>query len=447
MLLTANLGDAKTFSIPLRWGNRQFIPGAEWNLTFTAKSQPATQLDSAASLQKQLGSEFFILNDKANIKLLPADTFGSSTVTALSPGLLYWDIQAQKILDTLDIRTVAGGTLNLFRDVTRGTPTYVPPSPSFSSVIPKWTSTSSASKDAYSAPSVVNTSGITISLVASNGSGGITNAKISLNSVELAGTYSSTGVWPNLFINIPSADLTGLSASYVASVAVRVAGTFNSLTFNIANAGTLTNVQPVAFVASLYASYAQQSLPFYTTTATVNYNYSVTSGAATQYLGTITPTTSATLNATAASGALTNVPNKTLTLGGNITGTGTNGAGSTTVPIIGTVNAVPVYFPAFYKITTTSTPPTWTTADVQTASSPVGLTITYPLTAPSTNYGWLATRVSKELISIVITGIGEFPFDPPVVSIVTISGEDFNLYGFTGFADIADNSPLKLKFN
>lgn len=120
MLLTANLGDAKTFSIPLRWGNRQFVPGTEWNLTFTAKSQPDTQLDSAASLQKQLGSDFFILNDKAKIKLLPADTFGSTTITALNPGLLHWDIQAQKTQDALDIRTVASGTLNLFRDVTRG---------------------------------------------------------------------------------------------------------------------------------------------------------------------------------------------------------------------------------------------------------------------------------------------------------------------------------------
>ena len=443
MLLTANLGDAKTFSIPLRWGNRQFVPGTEWNLTFTAKSQPDTQLDSAASLQKQLGSDFFILNDKAKIKLLPADTFGSTTITALNPGLLHWDIQAQKTQDALDIRTVASGTLNLFRDVTRGTPTYVPPSPLFSSVIPKWTSTSLASKDAYSAPSVVNTSGITISLVASNGSGGITNAKISLNSVELVGTYSSTGVWPNLFISIPLADLTGLDASYAASVAVRVAGTFNSLTFNIANAGTLTNVQPVAFAASLNVSYALQSLPFYTTTETVNYNYSVTNGAATQYAGTITPATSTTLNATAASGTLTSVPNKVLTLNGSITGTGTNGAGSTTVPITGTVSAVPVYFPAFYKITNSSALPTWTTADVQTPSSPAGLTITYPNAQP-TNYAWLATKFGVGSIYLVVTGFGEFLIDPNVVGTVTISGEVFNLYGFTG---LADGVPVKLRFN
>lgn len=441
--LSQRIGDTKTFSIPLKWNGRPFLPENEWSLIFTAKSQPATQLDSAASIKKQSNSGIIADSDFAKVNILPVDTSGSATVTALSPGLLYWDIQAQKILDALDIRTVAGGTLNLLRDVTRGEATYVPPNPSFSSVIPKWTSTSLASKDAYSAPSVVNTSGITISLVASNGSGGITNAKISLNSVELAGTYSSTGVWPNLFISIPLADLAGLVASYAASVAVRVAGTFNSLTFNIANAGTLTNVQPAAFAASLNASYEQQSLPFYTTTATVNYNYSVTSGAATQYAGTITPATSTTLNATAASGTLTNVPNRTLTLGGSITGTGTNGAGSTPVPITGTVSAVPVYFPAFYKITTTSTPPTWTTADVQTPSSPAGLTITYPNAQP-TNYAWLATKFAVGSIYLVVTGFGEYAIDPNVVSTVTISGEVFNLYGFTG---LADGFPVKLRFN
>ena len=441
MLLTANLGDAKTFSIPLRWGNRQFVPGTEWNLTFTAKSQPDTQLDSAASLQKQLGSDFFILNDKAKIKLLPADTFGSTTITALNPGLLHWDIQAQKTQDALDIRTVASGTLNLFRDVTRGTPTYVPPSPLFSSVIPKWTSTSLASKDAYSAPSVVNTSGITISLVASNGSGGITNAKISLNSVELAGTYSSTGVWPNLFISIPLADLTGLAASYAASVAVRVAGTFNSLTFNIANAGTLTNVQPVAFAASLNVSYAQQSLPFYTTTETVNYNYSVTSGAATQYAGTITPATSTTLNANSVNGTLTNVLNRTLTLSGSVTGTGTNGAGSSTVPITGTVNAVPVYFPAFYKNTSNSTTPTWATSDVQTVSTPTGQ-ITFPSPTAGTDYSWLATKIAASSITIS-TFLGPRLIEPNITTTVVISNETFNLYGFT---ELSPGYPIQLNF-
>jgi hypothetical protein len=439
--LSQRIGDTKTFSIPLKWNGRPFLPENEWSLIFTAKSQPATQLDSAASLQKQLGSDFFILNDKAKIKLLPADTFGSTTITALNPGLLHWDIQAQKTQDALDIRTVASGTLNLFRDVTRGTPTYVPPSPSFSSVIPKWTSTSLASKDAYSAPFVVNTSGITISLVASNGSGGITNAKISLNSVELAGTYSSTGVWPNLFISIPLADLTGLTASYAASVAVRVAGTFNSLTFNIANAGTLTNVQPVAFVASLNAFYSQQSLPFYTTTAIVNYNYSVTSGAATQYLGTITPANSATLNATAASGALTNVPNKILTLGGSVVGTGTNGAGSTTVPITGTVSAVPVYFPAFYKNTSNSSIPTWATSDVQTASTPTGQ-ITFPSPTAGTDYSWLATKIAASSITIS-TFLGPRPIEPNITSTVVISNETFYLYGFT---ELAPGYPIQLNF-
>jgi hypothetical protein len=324
--LSQRIGDTKTFSIPLKWNGRPFLPENEWSLIFTAKSQPNTQLDSAASIKKQSNAGIIADSNFAKVNILPADTSGSTTVTALSPGLLYWDIQAQKILDALDIRTVAGGTLNLLRDVTRGEATYVPPSP-----------------------------------------------------------------------------------------------------------GT--------FAASLNVSYAQQSIPFYATTATVNYSYVVTRGTATQYAGTITPATSTTLNATAASGTLTNVPNRTLTLSGSITGTGTNGAGSTTVPITGTVSAVPVYFPAFYKNTSSSSIPTWATSDVQTASTPTGQ-ITFPSPTAGTDYSWLATKIAATSITIS-TFLGPRLIEPNITTTVVISNETFNLYGFTR---LAPGYPIQLNF-
>jgi len=324
--LSQRIGDTKTFSIPLKWNGRPFLPENEWSLIFTAKSQPASQLDSAASIKKQSNSGIIADSDFAKVNILPADTSGSTTVTALSPGLLYWDIQAQKILDTLDIRTVAGGTLNLLRDVTRGTPTYVPPSPE-------------------------------------------------------------------------------------------------------------------TFAASLNVSYAQQSIPFYATTATVNYSYVVTRGTATQYAGTITPATSTALNATAASGSIPNVPNRTLTLSGSITGTGTNGAGSTTVPISGTVNAVPVYFPAFYKNTSNSNTPAWATSDVQTTSTPTGQ-ITFPSPTAGTDYSWLATKIAASSITIS-TFLGPRPIEPNITRTVVISNETFYLYGFTG---LAPGYPIQLNF-
>ena len=443
MLLTTNLGDAKTFSIPLRWGNRQFVPGTEWNLTFTAKSQPNSQLDSAASLQKQTDSGILVVNNKAKVSLLPQDTTGTTVISPIAPGLLYWDIQAQKIEDPLEVRTVAKGKLALNRDVTRGISTYIPAGPSFSSSVAKWTLTNDSSKNAYSALNVVNTSGVTISLVASNGSDGITNAKISLNSVELAGTYSSTGTWPNLSINIPSEDLTGNVANYANSVTIRITGLFNSLVFNIQNAGALTNIQPVSFAASLSASYLQQLLPFYATTATVNYNYSIANGTITQYNGIITAETSTPLDANVASGTFTGVLNRALTLSGSVTGTGTFGAGSTTLPIGGQVSAVSVYYPAFYKITNSSVEPTWLTTDTQTVTSPTGLTITYP-NAQETDYAWLATRAPMASIVMIVQGFGEFPIPATVISSVVIAGQVFDLYGFTGFVD---GVPVRLKFN
>jgi hypothetical protein len=276
----------------------------------------------------------------------------------------------------------------------------------------------------------------------------IGDAQTAASSLTLSGSSSNTTLVPNANIvfggsganrTVTVTPANAQSGTATITVTVSDGSLAASDTFLL----TVTVLPAGVFAASLNVYYAQQSIPYYRTTLTANYNYVITNGTATQYAGTITPATSTTLNATAASGTLTNVLNRALTLSGSITGTGTNGAGSTIVPISGTVSAVPVYFPAFYKITTTSTPPTWTTADVQTPTNPAGLTITYPNAQP-TNYAWLATKFAVGSIYLVITGFGDFLIDPNVVSTVTISGEDFYLYGFTG---LADGFPVKLRFN
>lgn len=111
MILTQRIGDAKSFSIPLRWQNRPFTPGNEWHLVFTAKLDPADD-DLSPPIQIELGEGITVTGSLATITLSRALTVD------LDPGKLYWDIQAER-LDSDEVRTVRSGTLTLMRDVTR----------------------------------------------------------------------------------------------------------------------------------------------------------------------------------------------------------------------------------------------------------------------------------------------------------------------------------------
>ncbi|MCX8491437.1 MAG: hypothetical protein ORN54_10245 [Cyclobacteriaceae bacterium] len=294
-----------------------------------------------------------------------------------------------------------------------------------------WTG-GTATKNAFISPGVANNQGITISLVASSGSGQITNARVGLNGVLLSNSYTSTGTWPNLSIAIPVADLLGNAAQTAASVTVSVTGVFNTDNFNVANAGTLMNNQPVAFSTNFSVFYNATLLPYYTTTATVSWNYT-NSSQITSFGGTVTiPNQVGTLNATSASGTFANPqPIVGGTIGGSATGTGTAGAGSSTVPFSGTLAAVPTYVPAFYLQTSSVLPPSFATSSTQTTGAAQGSTITYPLASASTQYNWLATQ--RPLANIFIsTSFGNVPFAPDVTSAnQTISGQVFNVYGLT----------------
>lgn len=130
MILTQRIGDNKTHSIPLAWNGRPFIPGAAFNLIWTLKSNPEAQSDAEAAIQKQSGYGLSVTGSHARVSLIPLDTAGGVvsgvTVWPLAPGTLHWDIQAQSLSDSDDIRTVAHGSLTLLRDVSRRTVPSIP---------------------------------------------------------------------------------------------------------------------------------------------------------------------------------------------------------------------------------------------------------------------------------------------------------------------------------
>ena len=119
-LQTVTLGDATTISVPMRTGGAAFTPAAGYQLIFTAKLA-TSDLDAAAVIQKKSGG--FGLTESTSsavIALLPIDT------SPLAGGItLYCDVQAQKLSDAADIKTVSTFQLLTVRDVTRLTNTSI----------------------------------------------------------------------------------------------------------------------------------------------------------------------------------------------------------------------------------------------------------------------------------------------------------------------------------
>ena len=293
-----------------------------------------------------------------------------------------------------------------------------------------WTGGTS-NKNAYTSPGVVNTVGITINLVASSGSGGITQATLALNGVALAGTFDSTGSWPNLVFSIPAATLTGNTAEIAPSVTVSLTGTFGGSGVNVANAGTLTNTQPILFTTTLSGSYNITSTPFYTTTGALNYSYS-NSNAITLFGGVFTPGG----NATNPSSSFANIALTGSTISGSASGNGLNGAGIGAVTLSGSVAAVPIYTPAFYTQTANATVPTFGTASTQTTGAAAGSIITYSLPATSASYNWVCTQ--RPLANLKLrTSLGDTALVPDVTAPTqTISGQVFAVYGYTKLSTI-----------
>jgi len=295
-------------------------------------------------------------------------------------------------------------------------------------------STGGTSKNAYidQTAGTVNNAGIVITLIASSGSGNVTNVTVSLNGTALTNTYNSTGTFPTYTITVPVADITDATAQTAASVTVSCLGTYGG-NFNVANAGTLTNNQPVPFATTLSGSYAPATLPFYTNTSTINYSYTNATNIITRS-GVITPTGGTAQNATAASGSFTAQPIAGATISGTATGKGTVGAGNSTVNLSGTIPAVSVYRPAFYAQTLTSTPPVISdpSTSTQTTGAAQGSTVTFPIATASTQYDWLITQRPLSNIQYV-TPFGNVQWVPDVTAPTqTIGGEVFNVFGSTG---------------
>jgi len=130
MILSQRVGDAKSYVIPMRWDNADFTPSDNYYLIWTLKSDPDTEEDTSAKIQKVLGAGISVSGTYATVTLLPPDTAGDPdadpVITPLTPGTYFWDLQYQDLDNPDNVKTVRNGSLDLYRDVTRETSASIP---------------------------------------------------------------------------------------------------------------------------------------------------------------------------------------------------------------------------------------------------------------------------------------------------------------------------------
>ena len=265
------------------------------------------------------------------------------------------------------------------------------------------------------------------------GSSNITGANLlALNITGTGGTYT-----------IPSGYLTVANTQTNATDTVSVSLTANR-GVSYGTGTTLINNQPVAFnVTALSGSFSVSSVPYFSINQGFNWAATVTGTASagnvtyTQVANSLitgTLTTSGGLSGTSVT-SLDSTQSYTIS-SSDYYGNGLYGAGQRTIPstVTGTVSAASMYYPLFYKITSSSSNPTFTTSDSHLSNNyATGQGAT---TSSSTSqYLWIAIPGSASH-TFAYTFLGSQVGQNPAQTYTgqTISGYTYNVYGFTNFS-------------
>jgi len=209
---------------------------------------------------------------------------------------------------------------------------------------------------------------------------------------------------------------------------------------------SLINNQPVPFnVTAISGTFVSSTVPYWSTNQAFNWNATVTSGAA-NITGNVTYS-----NATiSASGSLTSTGDITGTsvlldstydytiTASDYAGDGQYGAGkrSMIAPVTSITTAATKYYPLFWKTTSNSTIPSFTTSDNHNSNNfTTGQGAN--TTATATNYLWLATpNNTAHTFKHIFLGT-DIADTPDVSGDITISGHVYKVWGFTNFSQIS----------
>ena len=304
-----------------------------------------------------------------------------------------------------------------------------------------WASGSST-KNAYAnyLASTINTQGVNITLSLSNatfsvqstdsitiGGSSVTGANLLALNINGNGTYSIPSSYFNSSVQTTTTSTVSLSLTTSRGVYTST-GT------------TLTSTQPVAYtVNNITGSFPSSSVPYFNLNQAFNWSVNITgttnSGNLTYSGGVISSTSLTSSGATTgSSGSIDSTYSYTLTTDDYV-GAGLYGYGTRKIPstVNGTVSAATKYYPVFYKITSSSSVPTFTTSDSYLTHNYVtgdGATTS----ATTSQYTWIAIPgVSSHTFAYTFLGsqVGQ---DPAVTSTQSISGYSYNIYGFTNFS-------------
>ena len=208
---------------------------------------------------------------------------------------------------------------------------------------------------------------------------------------------------------------------------------------------TLINNQPVPFnITAISGTFGSSTVPYWSLDQTFNWNATTTSGASgitgnVSYANSTASISGLLTTTGATSGTSTSVDStNTYTLtSSDYNGTGGFGAGQRTIPstVTGTVNPATKYYPLFWKTTSNSTIPTFTTSDSRNSNNfAVGQSAN--TTATSTNFLWMATpNNTSHTFKHIFLG-SDIVDTPDASGNITISGQAYRVWGFTNFSAI-----------
>jgi hypothetical protein len=315
------------------------------------------------------------------------------------------------------------------------------------SVTDSWAS-GGASKNAYTDFTVptINTQNISITINLINATfniqptdtiiiGGIAITGTNITGLGITGTGGTYTISSTLLNSITGGS--GIQTASSNSVSLNLSTNRGSYT---ATGTTLTNIQPTPFSVSLSGGFPSSSVPYWVTLQSFNWNMTPVLGTVLsgniRYVPTVAGTPVVDLTTVGAtsgtSGSINSLVSYTISTTDYV-GTGLNGAGTLTLSKTATVSAATSYNPLFYKITTTSTPPTLTTSDNYL---PYAYALGQGATTASviTSYLWIATPGSTSHTWGFIA-FGNQALKTPDVgpTPITISGQSYNLYGFTNY--------------
>jgi hypothetical protein len=395
------------------------------------------------------GAANIILGDVSNINLGGGNA-GEYLKTNGNGAISFAPIQARLVSNVTSI--VAGSALDISIDYSNvsypaGVFTINQLGPISLNTTTAW-ATGGSSKNAYAnfIATTVNTQNVSITL-------SLANANFTIQSSDTITIGGSTVTGANLTglgitstggtYTIPSSFLTPIvQTQSTDSVSV-------SLTTNrgvqTSTGTTLTNNQPIPFnVTAISGTFANSTVPYWSLNQTFNWNATTTSGAIgitgnVSYANSTASisgslTTSGATSGTSASVDSTNT--YTLT-SSDYNGTGGFGAGQRTIPstVTGTVSPATKYYPLFWKTTSNSTIPTFTTSDSRNSNNfTVGQSAN--TTATPTDFLWMATpNNTARTFKHIFLG-SDIVDTPDATGTTTISGHTYKIWGFTNFSAI-----------